>query len=59
MGNEMSDIASTLGAWFSLLFLICLLLLFCGANLFPDWAKSKFVLLVIGVIVVLSANPTG
>ena len=55
----MSDIASNLVAWFSMLFVFCLPLLFCGANFLPDWTKSRAMLFVAVVVVVVTANTTG
>ena len=52
----MTDIVGTVGASLSLLLLIFVALLLCGANFAPDWAKSRGFLVAISALVVIGSS---
>ena len=56
MGDKMTYLAATFLSWASLLFLVILFLLSCGADILPNFAKSKSALLFAVVLIVLASN---
>lgn len=52
----MTDLLSIVGASLSLLLLIFVGLLLCGANFAPDWAKSRGFLVAACALVLIGSN---
>ena len=52
----MTDLVGTVGASLSLLLLVFVTLLLCGANFAPDWAKSRGFLVAVGALVVIGSS---
>ena len=52
----MTEFVSIVGASLSLLLLIFVGLLLCGANFAPDWAKSRGFLVAVGALVLIGSN---
>ena len=52
----MTELAGIVGASLSLLLLIFVGLLLCGANFAPDWAKSRGFLVAVSALVLIGSN---